>query len=376
MLYRADPQDPFRRHRMALSIVAAETSADVNRVMREVSASEGASFVDFLTEYGLAAYWHNRVASQDVAGAPPGFMGALKRGRLAEAALYLHQRSALRELDVLFSSENIIYAVMKGAHVRELVYADPAVRPANDIDILVSPDQRESAARALIRAGFELHANAETLSHEVSLTRGSLMIDLHWDILRPGRTRIDMVPPMLSRRKRIYDFWGLDDIDTVFLMLVHPAFTKYICSPNMGLIRVVDFVLWSRKHSVDWDRVAERLHATGLKTAGWAVLQWFAMVLECVPVPEAFLDGIFPKLWRARYLRYWLENNLPTRWLDSPRLVQLGLTLLLHDRPSDAQRALRGWMQVFRAQGSDMWIQPSGCPGSGPRAKRHWALGR
>ena len=339
-MYCADLQDPFRRHRLALSILAADLrGAELIRVMRDVAALDIASFADFLSEHGLAAYLHNLIEANDVSG-PLGFIDALKRRRLAEAASYMRQKSALRDLDSLFNSKHIPYGVMKGAHVRELVYEDPALRPANDIDILVSPAQRLTAAQALIGAGYELQVNATTISHEATLIKDSLAVDLHWDILRPGRTRIDTVLPMLSRRKRLDDFWALDDADAVFLMLVHPAFTKYICSPNMGLIRVADFVLWLRKRSVDWDKVAERLHAAGLKTAAWAVLQWFAMVLEGVHVPETFVDGISPGPWRARYLKYWLRNNLPTRWIRSPLLIQVGLTLLLHDRVSDSQRAI------------------------------------
>jgi len=363
-LYRPDPKDPFRRHRLALSVVVPDlTVADISRILREVAAADASSFADFLFTNGLASYWHDCVMAQDAAGeTSPGFIDALKRERFAEAAFYLCQKSALLELDRLFASEGIIYAAMKGAHVRELVYADAALRPATDIDILISPDQREAAARALMGAGFELHADAENISHEANFTRGSQTIDLHWDILRPGRTRIAMAQPMLSRRQRIDDFWGLDDTDTVFLMLVHPAFAKYVCSPNMGLIRVVDFILWLRRRPVDWDAVAARLHDTGLKAAAWAVLQWFAMLLEPkrVPMPGTFIEGIYPGPLRARYLTYWLRNDLPTRWLDNPLLIQLGFTLPLHDRVSDAQRAMTGLMRARRTRGSDPLLQVNG----------------
>src|SRR5262249_2272416 len=125
-----------------------------------------------------------------------------------------------------------------------------------------------------------------------------------------------------------------------------------VCSPNMGLIRVVDFILWLNKRVVDWEAVAERLHDTGLKAAAWAVLQWFAMLVEpkTLPVPSTFIDGIYPGSRRARYLTYWLRNDLPTRWIHKSLLIQLGLTLSLHDRPSDVQRALVGWMRARRAR--------------------------
>lgn len=185
--------------------------------------------------------------------------------------------------------------------------------------------------------------------------RSPVDIDLHRDILRPGRTRIELARPLLARRQRVSDFWGLDDSDTVFLMLVHPAFAKYIGSPNMGVHRVLDFICWIHKCPMDWDVVAERLDEAGLKTAAWTVLQWFAMLFkpENLPVPGTFIARIKPGTVRSRYLRYWLQHDLPTRWLRQPLRIQLGFTLFLHDRFTDAGHAISGWLQSRRRRKTD-----------------------
>src|SRR5215831_5433130 len=96
------------------------------------------------------------------------------------------QKAFMAELDRIYEQAGIVYAAFKGAHVREIVHADPSVRSANDIDILVSPTQREAAAEALVAAGFEMRADATNISHEATLVRGPIVVDLHWDILRPG----------------------------------------------------------------------------------------------------------------------------------------------------------------------------------------------
>jgi hypothetical protein len=350
-------KDPFHLHRLALVAVTDNLSGTprVGALENAVAAS-GAEFAEFLLHHGLASLWHHQLSQRVAAGAiAPEVMNTLRQQRFAEAALYLTQKSRLSELDDLFNAKSITYAVIKGAHVRELAYRDPALRPACDIDILVAPEQREAAARALMGAGFRLHANAEIISYEATFTRGPVAIDLHWDILRPGRTRIDVTRSFLSRRQRTGDFWGLEDSDAIFLMLVHPAFAKYVCSPNMGLNRVADFVLWLHGRPVDWNAVADRLENTGLKTAAWTVLQWFRMLFEPdrMPVPKTFIDRIHPGALRARYLAYWLRNDLPGRWLSKPLLIKLGFTLALHDRPSDAARAIRGLIRARRAQNND-----------------------
>lgn len=353
----AKQPDTFFRHRLALSAAGPDfAEAELRDVLGKVAASGASTFADFLRQQKLASYWHHRVARGDATGEMgTEFVDALKQARLSEAALYLGQRSVLRELDRILEVQGIVYAAIKGAQVREQVYEDPALRPAQDIDILINPDQREAAARALMAAGFRLDAKPDNISHEATFTRGVIAIDLHWDILRPGRTRVDLVPLLLGRRQRVDDFWGLDDADAVFLMLVHPTFTKYVCSPNMGLISVVDFMLWLQNRPVDWDAVFERLNDAGLKAAAWTVLKWFSMLSDRkgMPVPKSFIDQIYPGPVRSRYLAYWLQHDLPTRWIDRPLLIQLGLTLFLHDRTSDAAQAISGLLRARRMRNAD-----------------------
>jgi hypothetical protein len=228
--------------------------------------------------------------------------------------------------------------------VRECVYPDPSLRPASDIDILISPSDRRRAAGALIGAGYDVHPEPANMSHEATFSQGPVDIDLHWGMLRPGRTRVEMTADLIARRQRTNGQWGLSDTDTLVMMLTHPAFAKYVCSPNMGLVRVVDFVLWLHKRPVDWPAVRNLLERAGLRTAAWTMLSWFRLL--AAPGDQSAIDGwmdsVRPGRLRAAYLRTWLAHDLPTRWLNHPLLIQIGLTLPLHDRPSDALHAVDG----------------------------------
>jgi len=356
-LARSDQHLAFRRHRLALAVADPNATADTLRMaIADIAQFGPAFYTDFLPRQGLSSYWHHTLEQHGLAGViEPAVRSALKQARLSETVSYMAQKAALQELDRLFEAKGIRYAVIKGTHVRELVYADPTLRPASDIDILVAPEQRLAAVDALKEAGFTLFVNPDVLSHEASLTRGGVDIDLHWDILRPGRTRIDTVPILLARRRRSADIWGLDDADVVFLMLVHPAFAKYVCSPNMDLNKVIDFTLWATRRNIDWDAVATLLEQTGLCAAAWTVLRWYAMLLEPgpLPVPEQFVARIAPGPLRQRYLARWLEHDLPTRWLDKPTRIQFGFTLFLHDRPADAWHALVSILRARHHRGDD-----------------------
>jgi hypothetical protein len=112
-------------------------------------------------------------------------------------------------------AKGIRYAVIKGAYVREPVYADPALRAASDIDIPIAPEPRLAAVDAKETPGFKLVVNPEVASHEACLIRNGLDIDLHGDILRPGCTRAAMIDILLAYLCRHGGVWGLNDANAV-----------------------------------------------------------------------------------------------------------------------------------------------------------------
>lgn len=339
-----------------LALLPAAAGADP-AALRAALLAGGPDFVSLLLAQGLGPLWHQRLQSDKLLESlPTVVVEALHRMRLSAAAAYLLHRTALLRVDALFEAAGVPYVVMKGVQLRECVYPDPALRPAADIDILVSLSDQQRAARVLLDAGYVLQADSANVSHEACFVSAPVAIDLHWDILRPGRTRTDMTAGLLARRQRLNGFWGPSDTDVVFLMLVHPAFTKYVSSPNMGLTRVADMLLWVRNRTTDWPAVQRLLDMAGLQAAAWTMLSWYRMLAApaAAGVMDVWLDSLRPGKLRAAYLRYWLIHDLPGRWLNRPLRIQLGFTLFLHDRPSDAWQALRGWLHSRRSRRRDL----------------------
>ncbi len=339
-----------------LALTPAKEGVDP-AAFRAALTEGGPAFVDLLLTQNLGAWWHHCLQVNGLLESlPRGVADALQQARMAAAARYLAQRTALIHIDQLFEAAGISYAVMKGAHVRECAYPDPSLRLTGDIDVLVTAPDRRCAAHALLDAGYSVNADLAIISHEACFTRSPVEIDLHWDIMRPGRTRADMTAGLLARRRRINGFWGLSDADALFLMLTHPAFAKYVCSPNMGLPRVADFLLRIQNRTIDWPAVMRLLEVAGLRTAAWTMLNWFRML--AAPAAGAIIDGwlnsLRPGGLRAHYLRRWLDHDLPSRWLNRPLLIQLGLTLFLHDRFSDTLHAAQGWLHSRRNRGRDL----------------------
>ena len=338
-----------------LALLPSDPEVD-NRALIEALLRGGPEFVELLLRYDLAALWHARLSSDEGWSSVPEMQRQrLHTARLAAVARYLAQQMAIAEVDRLFGAAGIAYAVMKGVLVRELLHDDPSVRAADDIDVLVSPADRQEAARLLIGAGFKMHLDPRNVSHEISLQTRTADIDLHWNILRPGRTRTDLTADLLSRRISVNGFWGLSDADSTFIMLVHPAFAKYVCSPHMGLGRVMSFLLWTPRVPAHWQPVAEMLERAGVTTAAWATLTWFEAFApqRLQPLLGSWRNAIRPGPVRAWYLKFWLRHNLPSRLIAHPLPIHFGWTAFLHDRPSDAMVAYRGWHTSRRNRETD-----------------------
>ena len=153
---------------------------------------------------------------------------ALKQDALQTAATQLMQRKVLQDTHNEFKQTGIEYLVFKGAHLRHTIYADPTHRPVCDIDILVRDEQKFDAVNALLQAGFNAHHEAENISHETSLHKNNVWIDLHWHLMRPGRTRINLNDYLFEQKQTFGEFTGLSNEASLLVMLIHPAITKYV----------------------------------------------------------------------------------------------------------------------------------------------------
>lgn len=285
--------------------------------------------------------WSNLLAQQnDALHLSEDFHSTLHQARLRATGEYLIQHHNLKQVKHSLNAANIAHVVYKGAHNRELLYSEPALRPAVDIDILVSSENKTAAIKTLMQAGYSFEPLAINISHEASLKKGSTCIDLHWDILRPGRARTPIAATLLNTKKDHGSHWGMSNEAAAFVMLVHPVFAKYGTAPQAALMRQVDLHRILALETIHWPTVIRYLESCGLKTAAWITLHWHSLITDTFPVPEV-MQALAPGPARRAYLRYWVNNNLSSRMMNTPIAIQLGLTLPAHDKFSDAIRAVK-----------------------------------
>ena len=341
---RARPKRPghYSPHHSALApLLPRAPESALLRSCEYATASSEEFFTTFLIRQELAPLW-SELADEFAGGLPLSqeARDRLHQCRLETTSIYLLQRHNLQLAGEILNSADIPHAIIKGSHTRELYYDSPALRPALDIDILVKPEDRLEAIKAFQAQGFTFHAMAQNISHECNLVKGNTIIDLHWDIMRPGRTRAPIVNELLDKRVDYGSHWGLSHGATLFLMLVHPVFTKYTTTPHASLVRLVDLAQLLHRHPESTENAVPLLHKAGLTTAGWITITWLNLLNDS-PQAKSLAKKIAPGRIRRKYLHTWLTKNLSTRLLSKPLLIQLGFTIPAHDKLKDALRALR-----------------------------------
>jgi hypothetical protein len=267
---------------------------------------------------------------------PASLVEILRAHRRMVAASVIRQEYVLGEASARLDESAIEHVVLKGALTRLILYPKPHLRPSADIDLLIAPDSVARVTRILTERGFALSLAPHSDTHEASLSRRGVGMDLHWSLLRPGRMRSDITAEILARRVRRANLWSPDDTHLTMAMLVHPAITDYVTA---RLSSAIDLDGWLRKADVPWHDVVDLLGRIGLRTAAWAMLRWTHLLLD-TPVPETVWRALAPSARRAKYLEAWLARHPAALYWQHPNLVRGAFGLALHDRATDAARAL------------------------------------
>ena len=335
-------KDHYHSHRIALKPLLPDAGLATleQSVANALEVGEDA-FIQFLLHQGLGPSWDELIhLHPTVCRFSKDNLRRLHQSRLTATADYLLQKNFLSQTRRILDQADIPHATIKGAHTRERYFDTPSLRVAVDQDVLISPEKKVKAIRAFQSEGFTFHGPPQNISHECSLIKGKRNLDLHWDILRPGRTRIPMITRILGATRDFDSHRGPDDNATLYLLLVHPVFTKYITTPHASLVRLLDIIYLLRKGDVDWKTVINWLDISGLKTAAWLSITWLKLLTD-IAVPDYVTTELQPGRLRQHYLMYWLSNNLPSLWLERATRIQLGFTLPAHDQFRDAWRAAK-----------------------------------
>jgi len=338
--------DPFHPHKVALRpLLRTLDREQTTALFNDIEAFDQKEFITFLYQQGLAQMWLPFLLAQE--SLPANWLATikdLKQDALSTAAIQLMQRKVSEDTHQALRNADIDYLVFKGANLRHTIYTDPTQRPVCDIDILIRGERKFDAVKALLQAGFTTRHEAEIISHETSLQKNNVWIDLHWHLLRPGRTRIDLTDYLFDQRQPFgesagADFSGLSNQASLLVMLIHPAITKYVNGEGSSLRHLVDVHRLAQQDDINWKRLVKMLKKSGTCTAAWASLTWLQMLAD-EPMYEDLAGQLRPASLKARWLRYWMGKDLNRKLAERKLIIRSCFSLVLQDSLRDGLNAV------------------------------------
>jgi Uncharacterised nucleotidyltransferase len=261
---------------------------------------------------------------------PPDLLRALREVYVgsAFASQRLHADAAAA-LDAL-TRAGVEAIALKGLHLATAYYAEPALRPMKDIDLLVRGEQTRAAWDALCACGYAgVEHGTEyrelRLSHHLPrmVKPGAAPIELHRTLAAPSRPlRIDL--DLLRVRSRPIPV-GARTVaafapeDLLLHLCIHAA-EHHLCL--VPLRNVYDLALVVQgPPPLDWDRVTTAAGAFGARRAVFCGLL-LAREVFGAEVPGSVLGRLVPGADRSAVLRLALAAVIrcetpPADWLVS-----------------------------------------------------------
>jgi len=329
--------------RIVLLLSRIHVSEDILEEAGSAIGGKGSS-LDYDRLIGLAAanqvaplLYKNLKAFDGVSG---NVLNALKTYYYQTVATNTFNAGALLKILSVLKAHGIDAIPLKGSLASEIIFGNPGLYPAADIDILVKPSDLAETGRVLIEAGYgitEEFGKDDLLAHGYHLIYHNdyHSVEVHWNLVKMYFT----IPP---------GFWWEETVATEFdgVTLTMLALEKYLMYTifrlfNHGFIPLKFFVLIAeiinRYHDeIDWNKLLTYSEQYKMKRLVLFVLALLHDALGA-KIPEHLLHK---KVYGYElFKRFVLSASFG--YTESPYLRKVVYTYLL-ESPSDVLKALCG----------------------------------
>lgn len=353
---------------------------------REACEQIGLSWDDLAVRaivLGLAPQLHHRLQSWQLSISPP-----------AAAKLAATYRAHARRNEAIFAQLDEILAacvaqdirpiVLKGVHLAASVYAEPALRPMNDLDLLFEESEISRVDAIFRRLGYESHhkpaqLGAGVTKHTSTYRRpgpdgstpnpylsaaGDRTVEPHVSLQESWYgLRVDITPGVRRRAETLaicrQTARVLAGEDLLLHLSVH--FTFHLIMGAPALVQLCDLLAVCRRADLDWDVVVKRAQDAGAAPYVLAAL-FLAQRLLHAPVPTGALAALgrdTPPKIRSFIMHLDLQSILRRTqqrpWRTTPQRILHGLRARAETArwAPDFSTRLRVWGTALQATRSD-----------------------
>jgi hypothetical protein len=294
-------------------------------------------------QHRLAPWLYYRVKQQGYEDRLPARLLQTLRGDFSQHVLLstLQQQEMQRLLPALFDAE-IDFILLKGADLRLRVYPDPALRPMDDLDLLLAPGDIAKAAPVLTQLGYRLysgHQDQRLIINEVLYSppeKHFLHLDLHSEIV--AACSFYQLPYRPLRAAAV----TINGYGTTVLVLSPEHALIHLCLHAYGNFpvasQILDLALVLSRLTLNWPRVIQEATRFGCQCPVHLMLQEAAQI-----VPDKVPAAVLTQLSRHR-------PSFLEMMVLRPQLRYLTCAFPYFFR----HRSVRDW---FRFIGANLWPQ-------------------
>lgn len=279
--------------------------------------------VDLATRHRVAGIVREAVATHSIA-IPSSAERALEKANLFAVARTMAQDAELARLTSAMAAEGVPVIVLKGPVLSRTVYGIPALRPYEDIDLVVPETHECAAAAVLLRCGLtEVRCDAEedrrlhaghveegaAFHREFEGSGGWVAVELHTDALQLGLNpaceagRWQRAVPAVDLPHALM----LCPEDQLVYLAVHAhkhGFSRLIW------LKDIDRFLRTYGSRLDWGLVEAVAGEEGARASVWYTLQ-LAVDMFGAPMPAIPFERLRPSVpLRALYRFVWPREEV------------------------------------------------------------------
>lgn len=144
-------------------------------------ATDWQAFLDRIFQEQLQGIAYLNLKQSEV---PKNVIRKLEQAYYASMAANTYRLKAIEELEAQLANDKISIMVIKGAALLDSVYPDPGMRPMEDIDLMINPEDFSTLKKVLIQCGY---IKDSVFPH--MFRKQGILIDVHTSLLHTDRIK-------------------------------------------------------------------------------------------------------------------------------------------------------------------------------------------
>lgn len=308
---------PLELGKLLCYCLSLETDVIEAERFEPLSDADWQDLVQLAASHNLVPLFYRRLKALGAGVAvPPDIWRTLQETYLDSSGTSMRLYNQLGGVLRTLQAESVPVIVLKGAYLAHVVYGNPALRPMQDLDLLV---RRGDLARVEEHMALMAYSPrkldvlfTQDLHHICYMLKdGDLPVEIHWDIQRPTAPfNVDLVE--LWTRARPIKIAGcqalaLSPEDLLLHLCLHAA---YHHSFDVGLKALCDIAETIRcyRDKVDWRQVERCARQWGATNCIYLTL-YLAHKLLGAAVPDEVLHSLKPGDFDMRFV-CWAEGRI------------------------------------------------------------------